>query len=127
MNITPIRNQYLDAKRAFNLSIAESITEILSGVSGRTHLDEDLDIVIIDGVNRVYTASPIVSINVRLNQPVADIVAQGDYSLEILYNIPLTPVQVELYHKLNAAFYELAQEQLALFKTWLIKQYGHTI
>lgn len=109
MNITPIRNQYLDAKRAFNLSIAESITEILSGVSGRTHLDEDLDIVIIDGIERVYTASPMVSINIRLNQPVADIVAQGDYGLEMLYNIPLTPVQVELYHKLNAAFYELAQ------------------
>ncbi len=109
MNVTVIRNKYLDAKRAFNLSIAESITELLSGVNGQTRLDEDLDIIIIDGVNRVYTATPLVSINVRLNQPVADIVAQGDYGLEILYNIPLTGEQVELYHKLNTAFYELAQ------------------
>lgn len=108
MSIIVIRNRYLDAKRAFNLSIAESITEILSGVNGQTRLDEDLDIIIVDGVNRVYTASPLVSINIRLNQPVADIVAQGDYGLEILYNIPLTREQVELYHKLNAAFYELS-------------------
>lgn len=48
MNVTVIRNQYLDAKRAFNLSIAESITELLSGVNGQTRLDEDLDIIIID-------------------------------------------------------------------------------
>lgn len=108
MSITVIRNNYIEAKRLFNQSIAESITKILSGVNGKTELNDNLDIIITDGVDRVFTATPMVSINLRLNNAVADIVAQGDSDMDMLYRIELTPEQTHLYHVLNIHLNALA-------------------
>lgn len=109
MNITQIRNQYLENLRLFNLSVANSIREELSGIGSQVYIDETLDIAIIYDENRSYLAKVMVTIDIRLNRPMAQIVTTSDYGIDILMDIPMTSDQMDLYLALAQSTHQLAQ------------------
>lgn len=109
MSITDIRNKHLACKKEFNLSVAESITNMLSSIDSTTSLDDDLDIVLNYDANRRYNVMPLVRVALRLNQAVVDIVADGNYGTEVLFTITLTREQMVLYNNLTQSMVELTE------------------
>lgn len=109
MSLTLIRNQYLECKRIFNLSVTSSINDVLSDIGSTTQLNENLDIIINYDKNRTYVATPLMTIDIRLNRPIIQLISVNDYGVEIPLILGATAEQLDLYQRLSESLCELAK------------------